>query len=275
MSELQEESQEKRELDEIKKRELDKIKEIKQEKKESCCGSFFTQIKNFWAWFYSGKIRGFIDLFLEGWSKWTFWGNLGDLLAMLAAGVVNFGLPTAVREFFLQFVNFFLNTYLSLRLFVPVLIISVYTIKTIWHLSNENRVKKKIKRDDEKYNHRLEEIYENGFFSRAVIKFIWENFRGRLFDFIVTSLFLALMNLSGAWFIIYCVFVVLTGINIIKDIVVAHCHYCEIKNKKIKKQLDQLIKSEDDRDVSLSIPDDRLILSDSEHKHMSTGKNQI
>ena len=173
MSELQEESQEKRELDEI--------KEIKQEKKESCCGSFFTQIKNFWAWFYSGKIRGFIDLFLEGWSKWTFWGNLGDLLAMLAAGVVNFGLPTAVREFFLQFVNFFLNTYLSLRLFVPVLIISVYTIKTIWHLSNENRVKKKIKSDDEKYNHRLEEIYENGFFylgefSRQIIRFYCNKF---------------------------------------------------------------------------------------------------
>ena len=179
-----------------------------------------------WKRFYSGRRRVFIDLLLEGWAKWTFWGNLGDLLVMLTGGVINFGLSSVVRELVINLANIFLNIFLSIQIIVPILIFLFYFIKNIVYLSSNKKVESKINKDDKKYEKQLFNIYKYGFFSRYGIKFIWNNCRGRLFNFAITSLFLALINLPGTWFIVYCIFVIWSSIGIIKDIIVTRYYYC-------------------------------------------------
>lgn len=221
---------------------LEMGKEIKQKEKESCCCLFFTQIKNFWNWFYSGRIRVSIDLFLLMWEKWTFFYNIGDVLAMIIGGVIKFLVPPSVHEFALQIAIPSMEIFLCLKFIIPALIGIFYLIKFTCIIPNPQAVEKQIKRDDDEYNASLQNIRENGFLSSSGMKFVWQNFKGRLFDFVVTSMFLAFMNLSGTWFVLYCIFVIWGAIGIIKDIIVARYCYCCLINNKFGSEINKCAK---------------------------------
>ena len=218
---------------------LDSEKKIEQEEKESCCCSFFTQIKNFWNWFYSGRIRVSIDLFLLMWEKLTFLYNIVDLLAMITAGVIKFLLPSAVHDFVLSLAIPAMEILISLKFIIPALVILFYFAKWVNLLPNKQKVKQQIENDDKEYKNSLENIYKNGFFSSAGIKFVWKKFKGRLFDFVVTSTFLVFMNLSGAWFVLYCIFVIWGAIGIVKDIIAARYRYCCLDDNKFESKVNK------------------------------------
>ena len=55
-------------------------------------------------------------------------------------------------------------------------------------------------------------------------------------------MFLAFMNLSGTWFVLYCIFVIWGAIGIIKDIIIARYNYCCLRDKKLKSECDRYTK---------------------------------
>ena len=222
---------------------LEMRKKIKQKEKEACCCLFFTQIKNLWNWFYSGRIRVSIDLFFLMWERWTFWYNIGDILAMIVGGAVKFLVSPAIHEIVVQFAIPLMKIFLCLKFIFPALVGIFYLIKITCILPSSQAVAKQIEKDDDKYAISLQNIRENGFLSSSGMKFVWQNFKGRLFDFVVTSMFLAFMNLSGTWFVLYCIFVIWGAIGIIKDIIVARCRYHCLVDNKFELKCNELTKS--------------------------------
>ncbi|MBQ9491633.1 MAG: hypothetical protein IJU86_02520 [Firmicutes bacterium] len=240
MSELQ---ISKEEIDFEEKIKFETRKKIEQEKEASCCCLFLGKIKSFWDWFYSGRIRVSIDLFLLMWEKLTFVYNCVDLLAMITTGAIKFLLPSAVHEFVLLLAIPAMEILISLKFIIPALIVLFYFAKWVNVIPDKQKVKQQIKEDDDAYKISLRSIHKNGFFSSAGIKFVWEKFKGRLFDFVVTSMFLVFMNLSGAWFVLYCIFVVWGAVGIIKDIILARYDYCCLVNDKFKSECSKFTKS--------------------------------
>lgn len=227
MSELQ---ISKEEIDFEEKIKFETSKKIEQEKEASCCCLFLGKIKSFWDWFYSGRIRVSIDLFLLMWEKLTFVYNCVDLLAMITAGAIKFLVPSAVHEFVLSLAIPAMEILIFLKFIIPALIVLFYLTKWAIVFPDKQKVKQQIEDDDKEYKISLKNIYDKGFWSSAGIKFVWKKFKGRLFDFVVTSMFLAFMNLPGAWFVLYCIFVIWGAVGIIKDIIGARIRYCCIAN---------------------------------------------
>ncbi len=218
-------------------------KKTEQEEKDACCCLFLGKIKNFWDWFYSGRIRVSIDLFLLMWEKLTFWYNIVDLLAMITAGAIKFLVPSAVHDFVLSLAVPAVEILISLKFIIPALIVLFYFAKWLNLVPDKQKVKQQIEKDDAAYEISIRKVDKHGFFSRYGIEFVWQNFKGRLFDFVVTSMFLAFMNLSGAWFVLYCIFVIWGAIGIIRDMIRARLNYCRIANINLKSACSKFIKS--------------------------------
>ena len=239
MSELQ---ISKEEIDFEEKIKFETRKKIEQEKEASCCCLFLGKIKSFWDWFYSGRIRVSIDLFLLMWEKLTFLYNCFDILAMITGGAIKFLAPSAVHELALQIAIPLMEVFLCLKFIVPALMGIFYLIIFTCIIPSPQAVAEQIEKDDAKYETNLRNIRENGFLSSSGMKFVWQNFKGRLFDFVVTSTFLTFMNLSGTWFVLYCIFVIWGAIGIIKDIIVARYRYCRLINNKFGSEINKYSK---------------------------------
>ncbi len=222
---------------------LETEKKTEHEEKESCCCLFLGKIKNFWDWFYSGRIRVSIDLFLLMWEKLTFFYNCVDLLAMIVGGAIKFLVPSAVHDFVLSLAIPAMEIFIFLRFILPALVVLFYFVKWVSLIPRRQKIKQQIEKDDAAYEISLRNIYKHGFFLGYGIKFVWQNFKGRLFDFVVTSMFLLFMNLSGTWFVLYCIFVIWGAIGIIKSIIVARYDYCCLVNNKFKSECSKFMKS--------------------------------
>ena len=220
-------------------REEDKVKKVNQEE-ENKNYSLWQKIKSAWNWFYSGRIKAFIWRVLELWAKWTFLYNMTDLLML---STILFAVP-----FFAQIATIYAS--------VKMLIFACFVGVSIFNVVRESRDTKEaqsyIDEVNQEYCTGLDGIYKDSLISKVGAKFVWQNFRGRLFDILVTSSCLLFIP-SHITFVLYCVFVAISALCFLKDVGIAIYWYLDIRNKHRNEKMVNLQENSLDKNPSRSI----------------------